>query len=355
MTEYRSADELWCEVMKSQLENHPQEASKKWKAVSRDANECVLCDDPGGGALIRCNNERCNKFFHLDCAFHHGGLSLSDSGLLTYECDAHFKHVVFCKCRQKYENTKPMVYCDECFDWYHESCEKLNPDELVDMDQYVCLSCQAAARQGKTIPQATKDRNLEKEAKSTCNQNAIKAVGMLVEIAAQVCPVMDSLYGHSADPAEISDVFDIVAYLSTPTFQPRSALAFLTEEQKSGENDDSALVQALGVLPLLQLWKQHAQNYLDRWKAWLASVVQASEFFVHENGAEISLDERQIPVIQVFLQNLEELEKERTSVTNSSQKDLEAYNAFIDCVKWLGDFLQVRFPYFFSVLHFSLT
>eukprot|EP01039_Chlorochromonas_danica_P002233 gene2233-2441_t len=340
-SEYRSGDELWREVMKVQVERHGEIASKRWKAVSREVAECVLCDELGGGALIRCNHEKCNKYFHLDCAFHNGGLSLSDSGLLTYECDAHFKHVVFCKCRTKYENTKPMVFCDECCDWYHESCENIKPNDLDQLDKYICTNCRAVLKTGKHITQSVKDKNLEKEARSFANQNAITAVGILVEIASQVCPVMDSLYGHSTDPVEISDVREIIDYLSSAAFRPPKASNESMEEGDKAKSDEADFIQSLGVLPLLVLWKQHAVKYLDRWAGWQQSVVAVCQDFVQDNEqASISLRADRIPKVTAFLKTLQTLEKERTGSGNNSEKDLEAYHAFVDCVQWMQDFLQ---------------
>lgn len=99
------SDTLWLSVMKNIIEKHPGDTAL-WRIAPPTQADCSLCKEQGGGVLIKCSNEKCKKEYHLDCAFNEGGLSLSEEGELKFQCENHFKPIVFCTCRQSYEETR---------------------------------------------------------------------------------------------------------------------------------------------------------------------------------------------------------------------------------------------------------
>ena len=61
--------------------------------------------------MTSCCYEGCNRKYHIDCGFDkgRGGFSLSERGILSFSCKAHFKHQLFCHCNKKYDDSKGMV------------------------------------------------------------------------------------------------------------------------------------------------------------------------------------------------------------------------------------------------------
>ncbi|RYH24928.1 hypothetical protein EON65_16215 [archaeon] len=341
MADYRSADELWRTVMKIQVEKFGDQVSKRWKSGVDALSECILCEESGGGALIRCNNDKCSKYFHLDCACNSEGLSLSAEGMLTYECESHFKPVIFCKCKTRYDSTKPMVYCDVCSEWYHESCEKVSTKDLENLDQYTCVSCRATMKANKSIPQSVKEKNLEKEAKSASDQSGTKAVGFLTQIAGNICPIMDLLYGHSTEDDEftIEEVVNIVEYLSTLQVQQKAV-----EAEEENANEDVKLANQLGVLSLIFLWRQHAQNYLEQWREWNNSVVKTYQVFEarsQQDGNDFTAEfmGRVDQVLSDFRVN--EANGGGITANGNKNKNLDPYRTVLDCLAWIKELLQV--------------
>ena len=91
-----SSDALWKAVMKNDIEVAGNAQSKKWRIPSKRTDVCEVCKDTGTSVLLRCSHEKCPREFHIDCAFHQGGLLMDDSGSLTVLCDSHFKPILFC-------------------------------------------------------------------------------------------------------------------------------------------------------------------------------------------------------------------------------------------------------------------
>eukprot|EP01031_Cornospumella_fuschlensis_P028529 gene28529-34439_t len=346
MSPYRSEDELWRTVMKIQIEKFGDQVSKRWKSGVDALSECILCEEAGGGALIRCNNDKCNKYFHLDCACNSEGLSLSAEGILTYECESHFKPVIFCKCKTRYDNAKPMVYCDECFEWYHESCEKVSSKDLENLEKYSCVSCRALMKANKPIPASLKEKNLEKEAKSASDQNGTKVIGFLTQIAGTVCPVMDLLYGHITEEDEftIEEVVSIVDYLSTLQAQHKT---IESDEEVSNEEEaklvDVRLVNQLGVLSLIFLWRQHAQSYLEQWRDWNNSILKTFRAFetrYQQTGHEFSAEF--MGRIDQLLADFRVNEANGGGITANGNKNqnLAPYRSVLECLDWIKELLQ---------------
>ena len=200
MTDTTCSDALWACVMKSVVERHPDSASY-WRFASNSQSDCSLCAEQGGGVLLKCCTDRCKKEYHLDCAFHEGGLSLDEDGILKFQCGTHFKPIVFCSCRQSYDESRGYICCDICCEWFHYTCVGLKDNSKL--ENFNCTTCLAATRQGKDMS-LIKEKNLSKELLSSSHQTAIKALGALVEVSGSICPIIDQLSTSDAN-AENSD------------------------------------------------------------------------------------------------------------------------------------------------------
>ena len=55
---------------------------------------------------------------------------------------------VYCVCRKAYDDTKEMIQCEVCSEWYHFDCVGLSEKSVETMDSYRCSSC-AAKRKAK--------------------------------------------------------------------------------------------------------------------------------------------------------------------------------------------------------------
>lgn len=194
MTDRTCSDKLWMCVMKNVVEKHP-ESSVYWREASKSQSDCSLCKERGGGVLLKCGTERCKKEYHLDCAFHDSGLSLEEDGVLKFQCSTHWKPILFCSCRQSYDESRGYICCDICCEWFHYTCVGLKDN--CKLENFNCSTCLTATRQGKDMS-AVKERNLNKELLSSSHQTALKAIGALVEVSGSICPMIDQLSSFGA-------------------------------------------------------------------------------------------------------------------------------------------------------------
>ena len=199
MNKQTCSDALWTCVMDNVLERHP-ECSGFWRVASPTQADCSLCKEQGGGVLWKCCVDRCKKEYHVDCAFHQGGISLDEDGVLKFQCETHFKPILFCSCRQSYDESRGYICCDICCEWFHYTCVGLKDNSKL--ENFNCTNCLAATRQGKDMT-AVKEKNLAKELLSSSHQTAIKALGALVEVSGSICPMIDKLSrSHDLSPSQ---------------------------------------------------------------------------------------------------------------------------------------------------------
>jgi hypothetical protein len=122
-----------------------------WKAIEEavpntrfasgvDNFACCMCSD-SKGILLRCNHEGCKKEMHLRCGMERELLSLEPGTCnLVATCPSHFKPITFCVCKTTYNESRAMISCDSCLDWFHYDCIQVTTDELDD-DEFTCNDC----------------------------------------------------------------------------------------------------------------------------------------------------------------------------------------------------------------------
>ncbi|ORY39719.1 hypothetical protein LY90DRAFT_419284, partial [Neocallimastix californiae] len=47
----------------------------------------------------------------------------------------------YCICQQDYDESKPMIACDNCQEWYHFSCIGLSESRAAEIDKFICPIC----------------------------------------------------------------------------------------------------------------------------------------------------------------------------------------------------------------------
>lgn len=322
MLKVSSADQLWISV-KNYLENKFGDSIKaNWKLISSDVAGCEICTEYGGGVLMKCNHERCKREFHLDCAFHQGGLSLETNGNLTYHCTTHFKPVLFCICREKYDEFRAMICCDQCIEWYHCSCVGLQEEDAYNLEEYQCQSCTNLIEQNKAIPESLKEKNLMKENVSACQQTANKAIGHLVELAGTVCPIIDLMNSGSRTKYPLDKV--------------KEALDFLAAETKENSNND---IEKFGTEELVASWHKRLSDYYNSFISWSSSL----SALVHdcETGLkDVSIRDDFIEKITSYVDRCKQLD---IQIQDFCFADVEFFIAFHESLLNIYDIFQVSF------------
>ncbi len=323
---------LWTTVMNSVIKEHGESQRRKWKVANENEALCSICEETGG-ILIRCAHEKCSAHFHLDCALNQGGISLMDNGLLICECDVHYKEIIFCSCKQKYDSNKAMIFCDECCDWYHLTCEHIS-SASQHLDRYTCRSCQDLLNHGKSVSKTLKEKNLEKEFRSTCNQNALRIIGHINELAVVVCPVIDSISQSLRDdeePIDISELNNTIEYLSTPPYSP--------ETKEGAENsetleDDCNFLRLYGVHDLVRHWLDKCRDGKASWGKWLKNVEKLTNSLRDE--FPMNFNHENITIAQQKFEEFKTIELQKPI----SISGFDGLVVLGDILKWILEFLQ---------------
>eukprot|EP01038_Epipyxis_sp_PR26KG_P011825 gene11825-15825_t len=345
----QSADQLWLAVMNCNLSNESISESdkKKWRPPnSKYPGTCEYCQESSQGVLIRCNNEKCVKEYHIDCAFQLGGLSLDNSGILTFKCENHFTNVTFCICNEKYDSSRDMVCCDECIEWFHNSCVGLDTNEALQLDKYVCNSCTATIKANKQVPKAMKDKNKEKDYRSYCNQSALKAVEYLVDIVNSICTVIDAISaGNEGIISVADDIEPAKAYLGRIKDYRNKMLEQKFEEDSNEDpkdfDADTEFVETmnqLGVAALLESWHDQLQYYVTNYNEWLGRAdVEYQQTLVQLKPI---FNEIQVTIAAECCKRTDLLKNELVHSLRSVPLELEGFYTFCNVLAWIYDFLQ---------------
>ena len=300
-----SSDSLWDCVMHYVSEHNRQITgnSCNWRGAFPSKSECSECSTKGGGALVKCCVEKCKKEYHVECGFRVGGFAVEDNGEITFHCESHFKPVTFCKCHRPYDvkTSAAMVCCDECFEWFHYDCVGLSAKQAQALENYVCKSC-SQLLPSKQLRQA----NLDKEKRSAQQQEAVKSISLLVEVAETVCPLIDQLNktrlqllvseGEIFTPEQMIEAFE---YLSSYPFVAKSA-------SQGGADLDH--IDFYGTQDLISSWRQRLQQYKLRYNSWFnrmnGMIVEAKKELIPTLSSDYSkkLDDFSRNIVTLSLQ-----------------------------------------------------
>lgn len=48
---------------------------------------------------------------------------------------------LYCVCQQPYQDSIPMIACDECEEWFHMSCVNVDPGDAPAYSNWLCVDC----------------------------------------------------------------------------------------------------------------------------------------------------------------------------------------------------------------------
>ena len=332
-----STDRLWIDVANYMVAKYGDKNC--WHHTANRNVLCELCQEKDGGAMIKCFSERCHKEYHLDCAFQEGGFILEDSGKLTFHCENPFKPILFCICKEAYDENKAMICCDECGEWYHCTCVGMNPSDAANCETYTCPQCKQILREGKSPSATLKQKNAAKEHRSTCHQTAIKALELLFDLTGTVCPIID--YMSQLVPKNGNMAGDASARITCsrhPLVKYEELLEFISNPSfDASANIDGEDIERFGTDNLVAEWRQFINGYVDQYMHWLQLYEQRFQYIV-QSVETASLDSSAMPLFASHLESLVEVE---TRLPLFPPSDTEFYLTFYDSLKWILDLLQV--------------
>ena len=221
-----NAEKLWDTVCAYFRQQSLESNHSNWRQSETHKAECQYCVVTGGGPLIKCSVDRCKREYHIECGSKSGAFFLEEDNTLTFLCEVHHKPILFCTCMQPYDVNKSaeMVCCDECIEWFHNSCVGLSHKEAASLEKYICPRCDKLHQEGKMVSAQEKDRNLEKETRSSHQQEAMRPLRVLVEISECVVPLIDQLditgstLTNSLDKVDYADLYDFSQMKDAATY-----------------------------------------------------------------------------------------------------------------------------------------
>jgi len=330
---------LWQNLMGHLIAKQPSCAAY-WKEVSSTDLFCQICAQPGGGAVIRCHDPECRKFYHLECAWHEGGLTIDDKeGSLVFKCKAegHFETVLFCTCRTPYDKDKNMICCDVCSEWFHYKCVDLN--ERVNPDKYFCKTC-LGIRKRKDITElkALDERkrvNLDKDRASSLNQEALTSLEPIVDVLANtVCDIVDalndtSLYRFRPD----SEVTMMAVEKAVDKLE-----AFKMKAQAEDADDEVNALRSFGEHKLVDEWLHRLKAARRKFDDWEAKTERELSEIV--KAVKPSLDPTQTAALGQLKDGIDTAQKAVAKI-HCANTDMEGFLSLADCVHWINEALNI--------------
>ena len=307
-------------------------SANKWRGVSNHESDCSQCADAGGGALVQCSTNHCNHEYHLHCAWNTQGSFVleNDTGNLKYECEAHHIPVTFCICKQEYDETLPMISCDDCNEWYHNKCVGLKGEPP---ETYTCQSCKNLKASGKKISEEKLLKNREKENRSADVQAANKAMSYLIYLHESVVPIMKNMYVPTL--VKHKDITETLQILTTQFAAEDDSSILGGMSLNENESDD---VERFGTGTVIQEWVQLLKICETKIQAWLKGSNDTMNRILKALNEptldieQISLLEHQINELSVWHKQIDEL----PFIESSS-----GFVLILDCLKWLLVMMQL--------------
>lgn len=191
---------IWKAIIQahSTTSQNNEDDSKAWCQV------CKLYNT--NGDLMKCCEEDCSRYIHIDCALQsYGGVKLVENILSIY-CKNHFKRPIYCLCKKPFEDGVSMISCDSCGEWFHFNCIglKLNSFKKVG---YICDKCNNATStyQLSKISEL-KESNALKEEKDTEITDAKRCLIKVIDLMEDAYISIDAVVFAIEDTIHINDI-----------------------------------------------------------------------------------------------------------------------------------------------------
>jgi hypothetical protein len=68
---------------------------------------------------------------------------------------------LYCLCQTQHDGETPMIGCDNCEEWFHFKCIRMDPEVGEKLENYICAECQP--RIGSTVPVVSLDEKTVKK------------------------------------------------------------------------------------------------------------------------------------------------------------------------------------------------
>jgi hypothetical protein len=185
-------------------------------------------------------------------------------------------------------------------------------------------------KQGRSVSKVLVEKNKAKELRSSFQQNASKAIGLLAELEGGLCPIMDDITKQGKSQYSIQEINDAKDVLSAPPFAADPA----------ADANAIDLLAKLGVRPVIDQWRAQLNQYLDRYELWFN---RANQFFNEQCSRIVALfGPNQLDTVREVLAQLRALCQEASAELVGTPVDLEGFHVYVEAVAWMAEFLQVR-------------
>ncbi|XP_018334706.1 nucleosome-remodeling factor subunit NURF301 isoform X2 [Agrilus planipennis] len=130
---------------KKKQQNQPSPPSNQHSLHNKLKKEKLycICRTPYDETKFYVGCDLCNNWFHGDCV----GITEESSKTMTEficnECQqARDSQMLYCLCKQPYDESQFYICCDRCQNWFHGRCVGILQSEADSIDEYICPNCQ---------------------------------------------------------------------------------------------------------------------------------------------------------------------------------------------------------------------
>jgi uncharacterized protein YbaR (Trm112 family) len=218
---------------------------KKSLIDSEKLNICCTLNCGGKGTLLKCVIPNCTNKAHLSCA--RNSEIAAYRGEITYTCANHSDLPLFCFCRCPYDESRDLIVCDNCGEWYHIECIDNVPEEEEDFHCKYCINNPDIV--------ALKGCNLSKELRAAAMNRGWKLASIMREIESGVCL-----------PIDILSLSTTLAHPMT-LLQAETALKTLTSDalqDATSECEHAGTPDLYGLAPLFGAWADLLSRSISR-------------------------------------------------------------------------------------------
>ena len=323
----RTADIMW-QTLQERISADPD--SSRCFEMPTDENLCSKCSRLGG-LVVECKH--CSTKIHLACA-RNKGLMLTPKCGVVFECPKHARILLFCYCKKPYDETRSMIDCSRCGDWYHLDCIDANLTTENLPSVYHCRNCESLEDSSTELVQL-KSQNELKELRSIFSIRAADLITMLTCFEDDVCNVMDML---------VAD--DCCVHVSAADIEKALGTYYLDIYEKVvSDCANHSSPDIFGLRGMLEDWKERllqceramydAKSRLDEAcfssVALLESIQKADVAIMNVQHRETS---RQ--AYQVIGEACE-----MASALVPPPSDMSQYNLFAESIEWVADIYEV--------------